>query len=171
MTLAFIETHLNVTFEFPEKLPNALQRVWIRVTRRMLEGRCVALPDAEGFNVTLNGKKSGIADSGLFGEGAALFIGNDEWTIDILGEELFIGSLGIYHSNIRADGSTDHRKALLAGKGAGRKVHLRPADGAPFRIYSPARMKPDEKVIADSWGLHGIPEHRNLDKLMPANPR
>lgn len=168
--LAFLETHLNVAFEFPDELPTALQRVWIRVTRKMLEGRCVALPDAHGFNITLNGKRE-IEDSGIFGEGVALFIGNDEWAIDVLGEELFVGSMGIYHAHARADGSAGHLKALRAGKGAGRKVHLRPADNAPFRIYSPSRMNPEDQVIAEPWGLHGIPEHRNFGKLLPADPR
>jgi hypothetical protein len=168
--LAFLETHLNVAFEFPEELPTAFQCVWIRITRRMLEGRCVPLPDADGFNITLNGERS-IADSDLFGEGVALFIGNDEWTIDILGEELFIGSMGVYHAHACADGAAEHLKALLAGKGAGRKVHLRPADHTPFRIYSPSRMKPEDKVIAEPWALHGIPEHRNFHKLLPADPR
>lgn len=162
--LAFIETHLNVSFEFPEELPTALERVWIRVVRIMLSGDCAVLPDANGFNVTLNGKQS-IADSGLFDKGAALFIGNDEWTMDVLGEELFIGSLGIYHPNVGADHAAAHLKALRAGKAAGRRVHFRPNDDTPFRIYSPARMKPNDKVVAEPWGLDGIPEHAQFEQL------
>lgn len=164
--LAFIEGHLNVSFEFPDELPGALERVWIRVVRIMLSGGCAVMPDTSGFNVTLNGKP-GIADSGLFGEGAALFVGNDEWTIDVLGEELFIGSLGIYHPNVGADDARGHLQALLAGKAAGRRVHFRPNDETPFRIYSPARMRPNDKVVADPWGLNGIPEHAHFGNLRP----
>lgn len=164
--LAFIESHLNVAFEFPEVLPEALERVWIRVVRIMLSGGCAVLPDTNGFNVTLNGKQ-GIAESGLFGEGATLFIGNDEWTIELLGEELFIGSVGIYHPHVGADDAPAHLAALRAGEAAGRRVHFRPNDNTPFRINSPARMKPADKVVAEPWGLEGIPEHAQFGQLAP----
>lgn len=167
--LAFIETHLNVSFEFPEELPAALERVWIRVVRIMLSGGCAVLPDANGFNVTLNGRP-GIADSGLFDKGAALFIGNDEWTVNVLGEELFIGSMGIYHPNVGADDAAAHLNALRTGKAAGRRVHFRPNDDTPFRIYSPARTKPNDKVVAEPWGLDGIPEHAHFGQLSAISP-
>ena len=36
--LALMQTRLNVAFVFPEELPDALERVWIRVVCRMLSG-------------------------------------------------------------------------------------------------------------------------------------
>ncbi|MFE4079258.1 hypothetical protein [Paenarthrobacter sp. YIM B13468] len=164
--LAFIETDLNVEFEFPEDIPGPMERVWIRVVRRMLSGGCVVLPEVNGFSVTLNGKRS-IADSGLFGEGAALFIRTDEWSVNIVGEELFIGSMGVYHPGVVARDGAGHLAALKAGTAAGRRVHFKPTDGTPFRIFSPARMSPATTVAAQPWALTGIPEHPKLES-MPA---
>ncbi|MBP1231656.1 hypothetical protein JOE40_001300 [Arthrobacter sp. PvP102] len=166
--LAYIEDHLDVTFEFPSEIPNRLQRVWIRTVRRMLEGRCVVLPNSSGFDATLSGELDEGLETVLSEQGSAIAFNEEDWTLNVLGEELLVGSMGIYHQRIRVDGAEEHLKSLRAGRGGGRKMHMRPVDGSPFRIYSPARMGPDDAVVAEPWGLTGIPEHENFDALASA---
>lgn len=168
--LAYIENSLDVDFDFPAKLPDNLGRVWIRVVRRMLEGRAVVQPRTEGITITLKGSRNEELEAVLTDEGGALVIGDEDWTVEILGQELFIGSMGVYHPHLRADNARVHLEALLNGDGVGREVHLTPADGEPFVIYSPARIAPGSSGAAEPWNLTGIPEHRNFSKLTAPPP-
>lgn len=162
--LAFLETELDVSFKIPEVLPGPLERVWVRTIRRILEGRCVVLPNVDGLDVTLNGNRDKGIDM-LLSEGVALSVSQDTWCANVLGEELFIDGVAIYHAHVQVDDALEHLKALRAGAGAGRRVHLRPTDQTPFRIYCPDRLGPDTRIVADPWGLTGIPEHKNFGKL------
>lgn len=165
--LSYIETTLDVDFEFPAELPDALDRVWIRTIRRVLEGRIVVLPNLSSLNVVLaEGHDEAIATM-LSGEGAALYVSEDDWTVEIMGLELNAGSIGIYQPRIQAEDGATHRRALDAGKAGGRTVRLVPVDGDPFIIFSPPRRTDDSPIVAEPWGLTGIPEHKNLGMLAP----
>lgn len=165
--LSYIETSLDVDFEFPAELPDALDRVWIRAIRRILEGRMVVLPNTSSLSVVLaEGHDEAIATM-LADEGAALYVSEKDWSVEIMGLELTVGVIGIHQRRIRAEDAATHRQALDAGKAGGRTVRLVPADGDPFTIFSPSRRTDDSPKVVEPWGLTGIPEHKNLGMLDP----
>lgn len=163
--LNYIEHSLDVDFEFPAELPDALDRVWIRTIKRILQGRVAVLPNTSGLNVVLaEGSDETIARM-LTDEGAALYVSEGDWTVEIMGRELNVGSIGIYQPRIQAEDAETHRQALNAGTAGGRKVRLVPVDGDPFIVFSPSRRTDDSPIVAEPWGLAGIPEHKNLRML------
>lgn len=165
--LTYLENELDVDFEFPTAFPNALDRVWIRTLRRVLEGRVVVHPNINGINVVLEGGNDEAIELMFSGEAGGFYVSQDEWTIEIMGVELDIGSMGIFQPRICAEDAESHRLALEAGTAAGRKVRLISATGAPFIIFSPARRSGDESLIAEPWGIAGISEHKKLGMLEP----
>lgn len=165
--LSYIETSLDVDFDFPAELPDALDRVWVRTIRRILEGRIVVLPNTGSLNVVLaEGNEEAIATM-LSDEGAALYVSEHDWSVQIMGLELNVGVIGIHQRRIRAEDAATHRQALNAGKAGGRTVRMVPADGDPFTIFSPSRRADDSPKDVEPWGLTGIPEHKKLGMLAP----
>lgn len=159
--LAVIEVKTGVTFAFPTFLPPALDRVWARIIRRILEGGYVALPNTDGFNVTLQGSGGETIERVLL-EGGAIVISSEEWALEFLGETVFVGHVAMYHSNVRADSGAEHVEALRAGNGAGRRVSFRSASGTPAVIYMPGHPDAKESVVAEPWRLTGIREHAGI---------
>lgn len=165
--LTYIENELNVDFEFPATFPDALDRVWIRTIRRILEGRVVVHPNINGINVVLEGGNDEAIQLMFSGEAGGFYVSQEEWTTEIMGVELDIGSMGIFQSRICAEDAETHRLALEAGTAAGRTVRLISATGAPFIIFSPSRRLGDDPLVAEPWGITGISEHKNLGMLDP----
>jgi hypothetical protein len=159
--LAIIEVKTGVTFAFPKFLPPALDRVWARTLRRILEGGYVALPSTDGFNVTLQGSRGETIERVLL-EGGAMVISSEEWALEFLGETVFVGHVAMYHGDVRAEDGAEHADALRAGNGAGRSVSFRSASGAPAVIYMPGHPDAKETVVAEPWGLTGIREHAGI---------
>lgn len=161
--LAVIEVKTGVKFDFPEFLPSVLDRIWARTIRRILEGGYVALPNTDGFNVTLRGSGGEIIERVLL-EGGAMVISSKEWAVELLGETIFVGDVAIYHGDVRAEKGEEHVEALRAGAGAGRKVYFRSASGLPGVIYMPGHPDAKETVVAEPWGLTGVREHAGLSE-------
>uniref|UniRef100_UPI003F492959 hypothetical protein n=1 Tax=Paenarthrobacter nicotinovorans TaxID=29320 RepID=UPI003F492959 len=159
--LALIEVKTGVTFAFPEFLPPALDRIWARNIRRILEGGYVAVPNTDGFNVTLRGTAGETIESVLL-EGGAMVVSSEEWIVELLDETVFVGHVAIYHDHVKADNGAEHVEALRAGNGAGRAVSFRSVSGSPGVIYMPGHPDAKEFVVAEPWGLTGIPEHAGI---------
>ncbi|MFF2296548.1 hypothetical protein [Arthrobacter sp. NPDC058127] len=163
--LAYLEAQLNIEFGFPNSLPRAHERIWIRVVRRMLEGRSVAVPNRKKLEVTLDG---GLDDGtkALLGErGSHLIYTELDWSVTLLGEKILLDDMRIYHPRLIADDAREHLQAVKDGVGAGRQVTLRPANGQPFVIFSPSRMKPNDTIVAEAWGIEGIAEPAGLEAM------
>lgn len=127
----------------------------------------VVLPNTSSLSVVLaEGHDEAIATM-LADEGAALYVSEKDWSVEIMGLELTVGVIGIHQRRIRAEDAATHRQALDAGKAGGRTVRLVPADGDPFTIFSPSRRTDDSPKVVEPWGLTGIPEHKNLGMLDP----
>lgn len=163
--LAYLESQLNVEFEFPKSLPRGHERVWIRVVRRMLEGRSVAVPNRKKLEVTLDGSLDAGTKALLSERGSHMIYTELDWRVTILGEQIVLEDMRIYHPRLIADGAQEHFHAVNDGRGAGRQVTLRPANGQPFVIFSPSRMQPNDAIVAEPWGIEGIPEPAALALL------
>ncbi|BDZ52593.1 hypothetical protein GCM10025867_48340 (plasmid) [Frondihabitans sucicola] len=59
--LSVIEKLGDVTFAFPQELPEAAERIWTRIARMLLEGKCALIPNYSSMKATL----SGSMDEGL----------------------------------------------------------------------------------------------------------
>lgn len=162
--LAIIEEKTDVVFSFPDTLPSASDRVWARTIRRILEGGYVALPNTDGFNVTLRGTGGETIERVLL-EGGAMVISTEEWNVELLGENVFVGHVAVYHGDVRAENGLDHVEALRAGKGYGRRVHFKSESGSAGVVYMPGHPNAQETVVAEPWGLTGIREHPGLPSL------
>lgn len=163
--LAYLESQLNIEFGFPTSLPGGHERVWIRVVRRMLEGRSVALPNRKKLEVTLDGGLDAGTKALLSERGSHMIYTELDWRVTILGEQIVLEDMRIYHPRLIADGAQEHFHAVKDGRGAGRQVTLRPANGQPFVIFSPSRMQPNDAIVAEPWGIEGIPEPAGLALL------
>jgi hypothetical protein len=163
--LAVVEVKTGATFAFPKFLPPALDRVWARTIRRILEGGYVALPNTEGFNVTLQGSGGETIERVLL-EGGAMVISSEEWEVELLGEAVFVGHIAVYHADIHADDGAEHVEALRAGAGAGRRVYFRSAADIPGVIYMPGHPDAKEIVVPEPWGLTGIREHAGVQQTL-----
>ncbi|MFM9431966.1 hypothetical protein [Arthrobacter sp. MP_2.3] len=159
--LAVIEVKTGATFAFPEFLPPALDRVWARAVRRILEGGYVPLPNTEGFNVTLNGDHGEVIERVLL-EGGAMVISSEDWTIELLDETVYVGYIAIYHAKIHVDNGEEHVAALRFGNGAGRRVYFRSEAGSPGVMYMPGHPDAKETVVPEPWALTGIREHASI---------
>ncbi|MDD7833940.1 hypothetical protein [Paenarthrobacter sp. AB444] len=163
--LAYLESQLNIEFEFPKLLPRGHERVWIRVVRRMLEGRSVAVPNRKKLEVTLDGGLDNGTKALLSERGSHMIYTESDWCVTLLGEKIILEDMRIYHPRLIADGAQQHLQAVKNGLGAGRRVTLRPANGEPFVIFSPSRMRPNDAIVAEPWGIEGILEPAGLALL------
>ncbi|MCX8455137.1 hypothetical protein [Paenarthrobacter ureafaciens] len=159
--LAIIEVKTGVTFAFPKFLPPALDRIWARIIRRILEGGYIALPNTDGFNVTLSGATDETIEKALV-DGGAMLISHEDWAIELLDETVFLGNIAIYFGHVSAENGAEHVEALKAGNGTGRRVSFRSASAIPGVIYIPGHPDAKESVVAEPWGLTGIREHANV---------
>ena len=163
--LAYLERELDRSFVVSETLPSALDRVWLRCARLVLEGKTTLVPTKNDFSFTLTG---GLDESlvGLLEYGGTVQISEGNFTLNILGEVVEIGEVAVFHTHLRAVDGDAHLRALRAGKGEGRVVSLEPTDDTAYRMYMPSRMDGDVLLIPVPWGITGIGEHRSLSGLL-----
>jgi hypothetical protein len=85
----------------------------------------------------------------------------------MFGELLELPDIAYYSHPAVADNAKGILQALADGKGAGKKLALRPVNGLPWVIYSPTHLEGAgrEKVITQPWGIDGIPEHPGYERL------
>ncbi|MEB0000531.1 hypothetical protein QN367_15720 [Cryobacterium sp. RTS3] len=163
--LAFLEAATNVEFAFPtDSLPSAMDRIKIRVARRVLEGKCVISPFDGEMTATLTGEMSEGLENVLLKPGQFL-ITYEGWTLDALGARANLGEVILYHPRATIADGQGHLDALRRGDGAGRELQLLPDMETPYVMYS-AALFGGSPHLPEPWGITGIEEHPRLSALL-----
>jgi len=162
--LAFIENELDVSLVIPEEGVTNDERLWARIIARVLQGRAVPYPGIDGFNFQLTGA---IGDSieGFLSEPHAIGMTHSDWSMTLLGAEVYVGEVVTYQPRAFVVDGTQHLEALRAGRGKDRNVQVKAIDDLPFSFYSPTRLEKGRPVVTEQWGIEDAPEVPNLDKL------
>lgn len=173
--LGAIERLADVTLPFPEVMPGLDDRIWTRITRMILEGKCALIHKYQSLNATLNGTRDKGMDR-LLSDGAQILNanlegGNDESGIRILGINVRVEGMSIWHPQMRIADAEAVRARLDEGTAEGTKVILEPVDGTPFRIYSSYHMKSGDAVLPAPWNISGVSEHSALEGIQSAVAR
>ena len=163
--LCFLEDHFDVPLRIASDF-DSTDVVWARVMRLLVEGHAVAHP----YDGTLGGTLDGSIDEGLrllLAEGRAVAATSDGFGLQMFGELLEIPDIAYYTHHAVVDNAAEILKLLEDGYGANRKIALRPVDGLPWVIYSPARLQGAgrETVVTQPWNITGMSEHAGYGRL------
>ena len=160
--LAYIEEALNITLLYPEEIDTVHDRVWVRVVRRILEGKVSLVPGIDGMNAILSGDvEDGLIQ--LLESGGALWSQTRVWSIDLFGQTVQVDDVSTLMPHATVKDSEEHLVELRAGRGENRRIDIVPADGrAGVLIWSPSRIGDLEVLTPTPWGLTEIREHRQL---------
>lgn len=162
--LALIERETGVQFAFPVELV-AIERIWIRVVRRLFEGECVIAPEIQSFRFRFSGVLDDKIEM-LLTQPCAFLATHAAWSAEICGETVVVGDVAYYHPGIQIPDAEAHLEALRAGTGADRPGEAVPAEsGIGFRLYSPSRMNANATVVPVPWGITGILEPAEIRQL------
>jgi hypothetical protein len=155
--LDVVQRHCNVYFPVPEAIEPA-DRVVLRAARLLIEGYCVAYPQARTLTITLAGSDSEGIRSLLSGRPGVIRTEDSHYQISVGQHDLNLGRVSFFNSVI----ASDHEKANQAldeGRAVGYPVHLQSADGRNFRAYMPDKVNdPHQQLTPTPWGLPGVVE-------------
>ncbi|UOQ89211.1 hypothetical protein MUN74_18440 [Agromyces endophyticus] len=159
--LAVIERETGARFSFPSSLEDSHERIWARVLRAVLEGRCMLMPGVSGLNFTLEGTLSEGMEN-LLTSGGAILASQADYEHELFGETVVIGELFAYMPAAHVPDSAAHLAALKAGVGRGRRIDIEPIENAGIRVYRPRPDNPDSAIELEPWGIEGLKEHPEL---------
>lgn len=169
--LDYLERELDLTFVYPEEM-EAVDRVWLRAARLMLEGKVVLAPSFDNFTATL----SGIRDEGLvlaLTEKSAIRWGYKGLVVEVFGATLEFDDVSLMHHSAAAIDGAAHLDAVERGQGEGRVVVFAGTDGTPPRMFIPELIAEDLPLVPVAWGIPDIVEHAQLaavQKIAAAEP-
>lgn len=170
--LGVIERLADVSLPFPDRTPDLNDRIWTRVARMVLEGRCALIPNYKSMNATLNGTRDAAMDQ-LLADGAQILNasadgGDGTSGVRLLDIEVPIKGMCIWHPRMRIADADAVRARLDAGTAEGMRVVIEPIDGTPFRVYSAHYTPADHVVVPEPWGITRIGEHIALEDIRRA---
>lgn len=151
--LDIVQRHCETYFPAPLTYTGE-ERIDLRVARLLVEGRCLASPDAGTITVTLSGSESPALHTLLSGQPQCLRIATPGFEITVGGHTLDIGPVNLFHTRVTADNGLEAIAALRDGRGAGIEVVFRPHDGEHFRVYL-ASGPDDQPLMPTPLGLPG----------------
>lgn len=157
--LVYVQEQTEQYFAYPEEVSVA-DRIYLRVLRRLLEGRCVVLPDKNQVSATLSSEGSEDARLILGGEAVSLLIDQENFGVEVFGQNFFLGHCRIYAPKVRAVGANGLLKSLGDGDAVGRQVTLRTDENTGFWAFSMERVIEDFDGGArpSSLGLADYPD-------------
>lgn len=160
--LAFIEDELGVEFKFANIEEHSKERVWIRVIRRILEGRVSLVPESQGMDFVFSGEVND-ALARLLSSGGGFSSTTEVWQTTLLGQTIEIEDVSVLLADgVVVDGA-EHLLALQQGNGAGRTATIKSRDDKlGLIIWSTSRIGDLETLSPTPWGLTGIKEHLRL---------
>lgn len=162
--LAYIEGVLDITLRYPEVVDSLVDRVWVRVVRRILEGKVSLMPGVLGMNFVLNGEPNPALDQ-LLESDSAVRQWSEQSDINIFGQLVALDGVSMLMPAATANDGKEHLAAVRSGRGSGRKVELVPTDGvAGILIWSAERIGDLNDLTPTPWGISGVREHRQLQR-------
>ncbi|MFG2058978.1 hypothetical protein ACGFI9_33645 [Micromonospora sp. NPDC048930] len=154
--LDVVQRHCRAYFPIPDKISVA-DRIDLRIARLLIEGHCVVMRATGAYTMTLNGMIDDTLRYLLNRETSVMRITSDV-CMEIFGVRLELGPTTYFHAQIEIADRLDLLAELEAGRGAGRTMKIRPADGEPFRAFMPGQRagRDDEPLETTGWGLPGL---------------
>ncbi|MFG2048774.1 hypothetical protein ACGFIW_15250 [Micromonospora sp. NPDC048935] len=160
--LDVVQRHCRTYFPIPDEI-SAADRIDLRIARLLIEGHCVAMRTVVAYTATLNGSVDETLRCLLSRETSVIRVTADV-RLEILGMHLDLGPVTYFHTKTEITDRLDLLAELEAGRGAGRAMKIRPADGEPFRAFMPGQRagRDDEPLKITGWGFPGLdgPEKR-----------
>ncbi len=152
--LDVVQRHSGVYFAIPEEV-SAVERVRLRFGRLLAEGNCLVNPECKRLSGTLSGFDDPVLRALVEGEGRALAVHFQEWTLLFQGREIPFGSVVAYHPHVVAEDPKSVLNALDAQL-PGTPIALVPQGGRYYHFYIPEKINGKEGAEPfSSWGLHG----------------
>ena len=153
--LQIVQNHTNTYFPMPAEW-TGLERVYLRCLRLLIEGECVALPNAGTLTVNLQRPDVG-------GPRIA-FMEQPDFGFEIFGHDLKVGRTYIYGPTVTAENGTEALEAVERGEGKDFPVRLKPGGGNKYFWAFKPDLRTDETVnpLPVPWGLADIPEPADL---------
>lgn len=158
--LLTVGEHLGTEFDFPREISD-WDRIRARTLRLALEGNWVAAGPGPAHATFTLGADPGEEDSqtGFFfaGEVGQIQARHADAKYELLGQELAIGTLVLWHPTMQLDVPPDRNFII------GHEYVIQATDGTPFRMAIAERVTPDRSDISDKpriepWALLGITE-------------
>ncbi len=155
--LSVIERELDVELPFPELIPEAEERLRIRMIRLALDGLATIYPGINGFNATLN-DVAGLPLRQLAETGGAILFREAMYGVEVLGHKLTLDEFAVTHPRVKLANAAQVLRALDEKRTDGVPLQLRSwEEDSTFRVYMPSRFR-GEEVIPVPWGVTGLPD-------------
>lgn len=170
--LAIIQNATNRHFGYPEEV-GALDRVYARCLRLLLEGQCIVLPGYRQITPKLNGTDGEHIRSLLSGEPMTLMVDMENFGLVTCGQEIYVGPARFYAPQVRAVQPRDALAALDAGTADGYPITVRAEDDYGFWLFLPGRYvdAADGRLRPVSLELDGFADAPDVARaLEPAEP-
>lgn len=163
--LCFLEDHFERSLLLPQRTDKS-DLLWARVMKLLLQGYATSHPFNQTFGATLDGTRDPGLDI-LLSDGQAAVIQESSLAVEFFGEVLEVDRVAYYSHHVLVDDAPAVQRALENGTAEGMKLSLRPVDGLPWVLYSPAKLEAAgrQTVITQPWGLEGIAEHPGYERL------
>lgn len=151
--LDIVQRHCNIFFPVPDELPG-LDRVYLRLARLLIEGKCAIHPTARIMTGTLTGNDSPELRMVLSGKPQGLRLDVSDFTIVIGSHHLRIGDMLLFHTRVVTSNYQEALSALDSGTSEHLVVRFHPEDGEHFRAFLPDKWPDDHTpVVPTPWGL------------------
>lgn len=164
--LVYVQAQTNQYFPYPNKIDPS-DRIYLRCLRRMLEGRCIVLPEKHQVNMTLNGEDHETARRLLAGDTMSVVIDQENFGFEVFGREFHLGFCRIYAPQVAALGANGLQKELDPTDAEGRQVTLRTQDSTGFWVFSMDRVVKDADGQIRPTGLD-LPEYPDAPDVAQA---
>lgn len=158
--LAMLEDSYSVSFIVPEEITGR-DRVLARVARLLTEGRVTSSPECRAMTAVHSGEIAPPSEIDVLdGEPRAMRMRNPNHVLNVLGQNLHVGSLMSYHPSLAVRDAPERAAQIARGEGKGMRVIFEPTDGTPVRLWLEDRYtgSPDKPMELTPWHLEGIPE-------------
>ncbi len=164
--LAYVQQATDTFFPVPESI-TGLDRVWLRVLRRALEGRMCFAPDAwTTLNMTIGPAILGGEGPELLlaGDSAMLLVSQDSSSVEWADHELHLPKpLAFVLRSATLQDAAAVRSRLEHGESVA--VVIKSNRDAHPVVYMPSRVTEGTRLVPEPWGLTGIEEVPEVDQL------
>ncbi|WP_144785487.1 hypothetical protein [Microbacterium sp. BH-3-3-3] len=164
--LAVLEKEFMVGFTIPTRI-SVEERIDVRVARLLAEGVATTSPKMASLTLTATDEPGDDGPDILDGQPRAMTTSNSNFVIEVLGQELHVGTFRSYHPAVAIRDAEALREKRARGEITGSKVILAPTDGTPLRIWLQERWKGGQSsvIVPVPWELDDIPETKGLGQI------
>ena len=157
--LAYVQQETNTFFPVPETI-TTLNRIWLRVLRRALEGRMCFGPETRtAFNVTITPGILEVEDKVplLAGEPGMMLVQPESSSFELGDHEILLpGPLAFVMRSVTLQDASAVLSRLKRSENV--PAVIKSNNDRHVVVYMPARIAPDTLVVPEPWGLTDVEE-------------